>query len=135
MGTVTKEILIGVLISVAATISGAFIYIEFFSKYEFQETLRVMKEQELYGKVLTLSAIPNLFVFFILTFLIRNALAFSICKRYDRLLIFDLSNPQKMACDISRCTIQFTRCQQFLALHLYGSLNNPIQGRCNSRWP
>lgn len=65
MGTVTKEILIGVLISVAATISGAFIYIEFFSKYEFQETLRVMKEQELYGKVLTLSAIPNLFVFFI----------------------------------------------------------------------
>jgi len=65
MGTVTKEILIGVLISVAATISGAFIYIEFFSKYEFQETIRVMKEQELYGKVLTLSAIPNLFVFFI----------------------------------------------------------------------
>ena len=65
MGVVTKEVLIGVLISVAATISGAFIYIEFFSKYEFQETLRVMKEQELYGKVLTLSAIPNLFVFFI----------------------------------------------------------------------
>lgn len=65
MGTVTKEIGLGVLISVAATISGAFIYIEFFSKYEFQETLRVMKEQDLYGKVLTLAAIPNLFVFFI----------------------------------------------------------------------
>ncbi len=65
MGVVTKEVLIGVLISIAATISGAFIYIEFFSKYEFRETLRVMEEQELYGKVLTLSAIPNLFVFFI----------------------------------------------------------------------
>jgi len=65
MGVVTKEVLIGVLLSVAATISGAFVYIEFFSKFEFQETLRVMKEQNLYGKVLTLSAIPNLFVFFV----------------------------------------------------------------------
>ena len=65
MGPVTKEIFIGVLISIAATISGAFIYMEFFSKFDFQETLTVMKEQELYGKVLTLAAIPNLFVFFV----------------------------------------------------------------------
>ena len=65
MGSITKEIFIGVLISIIATLSGAFIYIEFFSKFEFQETLRVMQEQNLYGKVLTLSAIPNLFVFFI----------------------------------------------------------------------
>ena len=65
MGTVAKEVGIGVLISIVATFSGAFIYIEFFSKFEFQETLRVMKEQELYGKILTLAAIPNLFVFFI----------------------------------------------------------------------
>ena len=67
MGPVTKEIFIGVLISIAATISGAFIYMEFFSKFDFQETLTVMKEQELYGKVLTLAAIPNLFVFFVLS--------------------------------------------------------------------
>ena len=65
MGSVVKELFIGVFFSVIATLSGAFIYIEFFSNYEFQETLRVMKEQELYGKVLTLAAIPNLFVFFI----------------------------------------------------------------------
>lgn len=65
MGSVTKEVLIGVLISIIATLSGAFIYIEFFSQYNFQETLQVMKTQELYGKVLTLAAIPNLFVFFI----------------------------------------------------------------------
>lgn len=65
MGSVTKETFIGVLISIAATISGAFIYIEFFSKFDFQETLTVMKEQGLYGKVLTLAAIPNLFVFFV----------------------------------------------------------------------
>ena len=65
MGTVTKEIGIGVVISLVATLSGAFIYIEYFSKFDFQETLRVMKEQELYGKVLSLAAIPNLFVFFV----------------------------------------------------------------------
>jgi hypothetical protein len=65
MGSVTKEVFIGVLISFVATLSGAFIYIEFFSKFDFQETLTVMKEQELYGKVLTLAAIPNLFVFFV----------------------------------------------------------------------
>ena len=65
MGSVAKEVFIGVLISIIATLSGAFIYVEFFSRFEFQETLRVMREQELYGKVLTLAAIPNLFVFFI----------------------------------------------------------------------
>ena len=65
MGIVVKEVGIGVLVSLVAKLSGAFIYIEYFSKFEFQETLRIMKEQELYGKVLTLAAIPNLFVFFI----------------------------------------------------------------------
>ena len=65
MGAVVKEVGIGVLISLVATLSGAFIYVEFFSIFEFQETLRLMNEQELYGKVLTLAAIPNLFVFFI----------------------------------------------------------------------
>jgi hypothetical protein len=65
MGTVIKEIGIGVVISLVATLSGVFIYIEYFSKFDFQETLRVMKEQDLYGKVLSLAAIPNLFVFFV----------------------------------------------------------------------
>ena len=65
MGSVTKEVLIGVLVSFAATLSGAFIYIEFFSKFDFQETFQVIQMQNLYGKVLTLAAIPNLFVFFI----------------------------------------------------------------------
>jgi mannose/fructose/N-acetylgalactosamine-specific phosphotransferase system component IID len=65
MGSIRKEILIGVLVSVFATLSGAFIYIEFFSEFEFEETLKVIKEQDLIGKVLSLAAIPNLFVFFI----------------------------------------------------------------------
>ena len=65
MGFVKKEMLIGVLVSVFATLAGVFIYIEFFSKFNFQETFAVIKEQNLTGKILTLAAIPNLFVFFI----------------------------------------------------------------------
>tara|TARA_R110002124_G_scaffold286585_1_gene467927 strand:+ start:967 stop:1254 length:288 start_codon:yes stop_codon:yes gene_type:complete len=65
MGFIRKEILIGALVSLFATFSGVFIYIEFFSKFNFQETLIVIKEQDLSGKILTLAAIPNLFVFFV----------------------------------------------------------------------
>ncbi|WKD85993.1 hypothetical protein KCTC32516_01343 [Polaribacter huanghezhanensis] len=65
MGFIKREILIGALVSLFATFSGVFIYIEFFSKVDFQETLSVIKEQDLSGKILTLAAIPNLFVFFI----------------------------------------------------------------------
>ena len=65
MGTVKKDILIGVLISVFATVAGIFLYLEYFSKYRFNETLKMIGEGDLYGKILSLAAIPNLFVFFI----------------------------------------------------------------------
>jgi len=65
MGTVKKNILIGVLVSLFATFGGVFLYLEYFSRYEFYETIVLIKEGRLYGKVLSLAAIPNLFVFFI----------------------------------------------------------------------
>jgi hypothetical protein len=65
MGFIAKEVRIGILTSLIATIAGAFVYLEFFSSYNFQETIAVLKAQNLYGKVLTLAAIPNLFVFFV----------------------------------------------------------------------
>lgn len=65
MGTIKKDILIGFLISLFATFGGIFLYLEYFSKYEFNETLEMIKQGELYGKVLSLAAIPNLFVFFV----------------------------------------------------------------------
>ena len=60
-----KEILIGFLVGLLATASGFFIYLEFVSPYSFDESLRILKEGDLYGKVLGLAALPNLFVFFI----------------------------------------------------------------------
>ncbi|QTE22074.1 hypothetical protein [Polaribacter cellanae] len=65
MGTVKKDILIGILVSLFATFGGIFLYLEYFSRYEFNETLQMIREGNLYGKVLSLAAIPNLFVFFI----------------------------------------------------------------------
>ena len=65
MGTVKKDILIGFIISLFATAAGVFLYLEYFSRYSFDETLKMIGEGDLYGKVLSLAAIPNLFVFFI----------------------------------------------------------------------
>ena len=65
MGTIKKDILIGVLISLFATAAGIFLYLEYFSEYSMDETLRMISQGDLYGKVLSLAAIPNLFVFFI----------------------------------------------------------------------
>jgi len=60
-----REILIGFLIGLLATSFGFYIYVEFVSTLGFDETLKVLNEGKLYGKVLGLAAIPNLFVFFI----------------------------------------------------------------------
>ena len=65
MGAVKKHILIGVLVSLFATAVGVFLYLEYFSKESFSKTLEMIKAGGLYGKVLSLAAIPNLFVFFI----------------------------------------------------------------------
>ena len=65
MGTVKKHILIGVLVSLFATFGGVFLYLEYFSRYGFYETITLIKDGNLYGKVLSLAAVPNLFVFFI----------------------------------------------------------------------
>lgn len=60
-----KEILIGFVIAIIATLFGFYIYVEFVSQYSFNETLKILNEQDLYGKIIGLAAIPNLFVFFV----------------------------------------------------------------------
>jgi len=60
-----KEVLIGFVVAIVATVAGFYLYTEYASSYSFEETLKIIKEGNLYGKVLGLAAIPNLFVFFI----------------------------------------------------------------------
>ena len=60
-----KEIFIGFIIAIIATVFGFYLYLEFISPYSFEETLKILDEGGLYGKILGLAALPNLFVFFI----------------------------------------------------------------------
>ena len=60
-----KEIIIGFLVALIATIFGFYLYVVFLSPYELEETIKVIREGKLWGKVLGLATIPNLFVFFI----------------------------------------------------------------------
>ncbi|CAM1348238.1 hypothetical protein [Tenacibaculum insulae] len=70
MGNIRKEVVIGVLISLLATASGLFIYLEFISDDTVNETFKKVIEGGVLGPVLALAAIPNLFVFWI--FLKKN---------------------------------------------------------------
>ncbi|MHB1106513.1 MAG: hypothetical protein ACYCZ2_09130 [Lutibacter sp.] len=60
-----KEILIGFLVALLATSFGCFLFIEFFSPLDFEESLARINEGNLEGKILVLGAIANFFVFFI----------------------------------------------------------------------
>ncbi|MGB5242137.1 MAG: hypothetical protein WBN28_09035 [Lutimonas sp.] len=62
---IKKEVFIGFTIGLLAVIFSLYLYIEFVSEYNFNTTLKMIREGDLYGKVLGLAAIPNLFVFFI----------------------------------------------------------------------
>jgi hypothetical protein len=65
LGTIKKDIAIGFLVALFATFGGVFLYLECFSRFSFETTLQMIKEGNLYAKILALAAIPNLFVFFI----------------------------------------------------------------------
>lgn len=60
-----KELLLGFLTAVISTSFGCYIFIEFFSKYDFYESLKLIQEGKLYGKVLIIGALANFFPFFI----------------------------------------------------------------------
>jgi hypothetical protein len=65
MGTLKNTILKGILVSLFATFGGVFLYLEYISRFGFYETIDLINEGKLHGKVLSLAAIPNLVVFFI----------------------------------------------------------------------
>ncbi|RKF04662.1 hypothetical protein C8N26_0047 [Tenacibaculum lutimaris] len=65
MGHIKKEIAIGILVSLLATACGFFVYIQYISQSDISETLSKIKEGGMLGSVIALSAIPNLFVFWV----------------------------------------------------------------------
>lgn len=65
MGTIKKEVFIGLIIGLLANIAGSYLYIYFFSDYSFEETIKHALQQDVFGNIIALGAILNLFVFFI----------------------------------------------------------------------
>ena len=60
------DLLLGALIGFIATFLGTYIFFTFCTEYSFLEGVKGMKSQGFLGKVITLGAIMNLIVFFIL---------------------------------------------------------------------
>lgn len=60
-----KEILVGILAGLLATVLGFYLYVEFVLNGSFQESLTIINNKNLYGQILSIAAIPNLIVFFI----------------------------------------------------------------------
>jgi len=59
-----KEIFIGLIVGLLATLLGFYLYVEFALKGTFQEALAIISEKKLYGKILSIAAVANLIVFF-----------------------------------------------------------------------
>lgn len=60
-----KEIAIGFLVGLIATAFGFFIFMEFVVHLDFKAMIDFLFKNQLFGKLLGLCALPNLFVFFI----------------------------------------------------------------------
>ncbi|WP_152287899.1 hypothetical protein [Flavicella marina] len=60
-----KEIFIGFFVAIFATLSGMYLYVELFSKYDFATTIEMIQDGDLYGQIITLGAVANIFVFFV----------------------------------------------------------------------
>ncbi|MCF6306531.1 MAG: hypothetical protein L3J09_01095 [Flavobacteriaceae bacterium] len=70
MDTIKKEVIFGLLIGLIANVTGSYLYIYFFSDYGLEETIKNALLQDVFGNIIALGAILNLFVFFI--FLKKN---------------------------------------------------------------
>ena len=61
-----KDLIIGFLIGIIGAFVGCFIFLEFFTEYGFIKGFAAMKNAGILNKVITLGAILNLIIFFIL---------------------------------------------------------------------
>jgi hypothetical protein len=60
------DIFIGLLIGIVSSVLGCFIYVEAVTPYHFMDGIAVYREQQILGKIITLGAILNIAIFFLL---------------------------------------------------------------------
>lgn len=62
---IKTEVLKGFLVAIITVACSFYLYIEHFSIYTLEKTIEIIKNGHLIGKLITLSALPNMIVFFI----------------------------------------------------------------------
>lgn len=60
------DLLYGFLIGIIATVLGSYLFLAMFTDYGFIEGIQIMKSRNQLGKIITLGAILNLVMFFLL---------------------------------------------------------------------
>lgn len=69
------DLIIGFLIGIIAALLGTFIFLKLFTKYDLFQDLQTIRAEGIFGKVITLGAILNIIVFFVLLQLKKEMMA------------------------------------------------------------
>jgi hypothetical protein len=60
------DLILGLIIGIAAALLGSSLLVAFFTKYNLFSDFEIIRAEEILGKVITLGAILNIIIFFIL---------------------------------------------------------------------
>lgn len=85
-----KDLIIGVFIGLVTAILGIFIFLKAFTFYDPLTDIQLLKQQGILGKVVTLGAILNIIVFFILLKKDKDTMARGVILALILLTIFTL---------------------------------------------
>ena len=70
-----RDLILGVLMSVVASVIGSFLFVKFVAGLDYFYGMQFYKSQGLLGKIITLGAVVNLILFFILLKLNKDLMA------------------------------------------------------------
>lgn len=85
-----KDLLIGFLLGIIAAVFGCFLFIAFFTDFDFVAGVQVMKSEGKLGKLITLGAILDLVVFTVLLKLNKEFMARGVVLAVIVIAIFTL---------------------------------------------
>ncbi|MAN59333.1 MAG: hypothetical protein CMC08_05805 [Flavobacteriaceae bacterium] len=60
-----REVIIGLLVGLAANATGTYLYLFFFSEYPLEESIKLALQEDILGSLIALGALLNLGAFFI----------------------------------------------------------------------
>jgi hypothetical protein len=84
------DLIIGFLIGIATAFLGTYLFLKFFTKYDLFQDLQTIRAEGIFGKVITLGAILNIIVFFVLLQLKKEMMARGIVLATIILTLFTL---------------------------------------------